>query len=1529
MGMASKDAYVKGLYDNMVARAKKRGVYTGWKKYDQSSDMGDAETLNADCAGTRWCTGGSVGTANSHLSGGDFYLYFDKGDPQIAIRTESGNIMEVRGRGEAQNITDPQYDAEAERFVLSAEGPNGGEAYLHDRNFRKMAVEILRTGVVPNDAYKHFNQFGKFIEPRPKQLDYGNGFEKEYTDAFRNAALDIILDEDGNLKTSLSYDDRDPDNNKYKTIGGDITRPQTIKLYDYKLHLPNLESVKGGIIVNSAGSLILPKLKSCDYIYAKNATDVDIKNLENCNSIQLDTASSLIAPKLQEISRVIHADEATQIDLRNLKKAGSIRLHQLVDKPKIIVLLNLEECPNIDINVGYGGSLNLPKLKKAEFVYIQTGSETIGKNYGGEVYVPKLEVPENIRINTEVLQSTKDVFMAKAQRMPRPEKFTWIDSETGKTYKMLSGADFADLSRAFRGEKIMTPMGVMTPEELLKIYEMDSQENRDKAMGMSFMPSRDGEERIKEATYTNPRTGEVSRGATHTIANPNAPQEATDRESPAYGFGTTAGRIVDRNEGFQIAQAAGQLKEPTTEEEKFHADRGVLHSGMYDPVKAGASDISFMPAAGESKKVPTQEELDAMKARLPKYRSQVIQSTKNKDRFKINIRDDKNEVVGFGTGEYDPTENRLNIENTMVYPDYRKKGYGEALYREIAKHAQSIGADALYGREVSDAAEKVREKLFPTTLERGEREDEKAMESAIQTGISFMPSSKLDEAHADLEKRYKEGDEKAYEEAQRLSDEKAKEKGYPIAYPLYRGVRKKLNASGVMQTQGGRATLSFTDVPEVAKLYTHDREMFGGIKLSETGSVKKVYLNLKNPLDLREYGTKVNLGEIIENYTNYDFRPNTEADPNTTFTIEDLQKLFVRLQKLEKSTQFESDIQASDNGGLFRLRNFGDVREAIEELIDDDDADLPEKIDNILQGIELDTYALADNQWFIKALKQRGYDGLIHKDTIEAGKEFFKEPSVAGKPIEEIKGIDVEDDYSHDTYRPFESSQIKLADPFTYDKEGKLIPLSQRFNQAKDDIRFMPYSPELPKTEDGKVDWEGFKTKTQEIAKPLAGLSFMPIDESGKEITPDFYHTTTTDFSKLKLKKGQTHFNVGIKDADGNTIIYKYDPSRLIEPQIQSIKLLSGKRVMILQADRHHTLGNDMGGPLHPWLQSNQVVVTAPDGKQYKAVWANLGRAQVTGAKNKAQLADDGWALVYAMEQDAHISNKKFSFDASDKIDDLVNQKKISKKHQDLLHVLFGLGEYREKKATESRNRSQKRNSLKKKGIDVGPAPKVEKTEEDANMFALGKAIASAKSANTRGNKQDALSKIDKAIERFQKEDWYKEMVKRGKSRSFRKESELLSFNGRKAAMDAIRGVPFIHSIDAQLKATEDYNGATSGSAVAAIRLSQDKNAFAVYFGKDPKEEAAMSPTEKLLRDQFRADPNFVEHPSYDWVMLSPADANNFIIDNPIHLDDLVPSYKNTSPSIQPYLKTKTQQQIRAMVVGTMHTDPKHPIMVP
>jgi hypothetical protein len=117
--------------------------------------------------------------------------------------------------------------------------------------------------------------------------------------------------------------------------------------------------------------------------------------------------------------------------------------------------------------------------------------------------------------------------------------------------------------------------------------------------------------------------------------------------------------------------------------------------------------------------------------------------------------------------------------------------------------------------------------------------------------------------------------------------------------------------------------------------------------------------------------------------------------------------------------------------------------------------------------------------------------------TFEKLIDRFDDPVEARRALEQEGYDSVMSDPYAGAIAVFRPEQIKSADPATYDNEGKLIPLSKRFDTSNPDIRFMPYSPELPKTEDGKVDWAGFKTRTQETAKPLAalaplgGISFM------------------------------------------------------------------------------------------------------------------------------------------------------------------------------------------------------------------------------------------------------------------------------------------------------------------------------------------------------------------------------------------------------------------------------------------------------
>lgn len=99
------------------------------------------------------------------------------------------------------------------------------------------------------------------------------------------------------------------------------------------------------------------------------------------------------------------------------------------------------------------------------------------------------------------------------------------------------------------------------------------------------------------------------------------------------------------------------------------------------------------------------------------------------------------------------------------------------------------------------------------------------------------------------------------------------------------------------------------------------------------------------------------------------------------------------------------------------------------------------------EGVVYDTYLRLENpfipedindaanfEYDAKRLREKGYDGVIGS---HGGVEGARNGQV-------------------DVAVAFDPSQIKSADPFTYDNAGRLIPLSERFNVGTGDIRFMP-----------------------------------------------------------------------------------------------------------------------------------------------------------------------------------------------------------------------------------------------------------------------------------------------------------------------------------------------------------------------------------------------------------------------------------------------------------------------------------------
>lgn len=83
------------------------------------------------------------------------------------------------------------------------------------------------------------------------------------------------------------------------------------------------------------------------------------------------------------------------------------------------------------------------------------------------------------------------------------------------------------------------------------------------------------------------------------------------------------------------------------------------------------------------------------------------------------------------------------------------------------------------------------------------------------------------------------------------------------------------------------------------------------------------------------------------------------------------------------------------------------------------------------------------NDYFLNGNK---YDGIILDND---GRSRSRNPKLRGEIV--------------NTYIIFDNKHVKSADPVTYDKNGRVIPLSQRFNDTNEDIRFSDRNPELVK----------------------------------------------------------------------------------------------------------------------------------------------------------------------------------------------------------------------------------------------------------------------------------------------------------------------------------------------------------------------------------------------------------------------------------------------------------------------------------
>jgi hypothetical protein len=116
-----------------------------------------AEKLAAGAAGTPWCTAG-VGTARTQIKNGDFYIYYDKGTPQVAVRMDgTDKIGEIRGNSPQQALTQTQADI-ATTFIKD-KNFKSGDKYLAEVDKKRALLALAKNKeTIPFDSLMRFDK---------------------------------------------------------------------------------------------------------------------------------------------------------------------------------------------------------------------------------------------------------------------------------------------------------------------------------------------------------------------------------------------------------------------------------------------------------------------------------------------------------------------------------------------------------------------------------------------------------------------------------------------------------------------------------------------------------------------------------------------------------------------------------------------------------------------------------------------------------------------------------------------------------------------------------------------------------------------------------------------------------------------------------------------------------------------------------------------------------------------------------------------------------------------------------------------------------------------------------------------------------------------------------------------------------------------------------------------------------------------------------------------------------------------------
>ena len=255
-----------------------------------------AVELNKACAGTSWCTGRDENYARDHIAGGDFYVYYKQGRPEVAVRMDGKNqIREVRGNTEDQALNKEQQEI-AEDFLAKTNFKDADE-YLSQFKLKQKAIDvakgnaeftaedlmhsnIVRNGKINIKSLLNFKLIDGYRGLRGNPTEevtkfFESKIKKTVEDAYDNGyfiGARIIISFDGLNPIKLN-------GKEYQPALSEIKAVETINIntVENKIELPNLVSVQALMIhgnKNYPSDLHLPKVKYIPQIEAFG-NDVD------------------------------------------------------------------------------------------------------------------------------------------------------------------------------------------------------------------------------------------------------------------------------------------------------------------------------------------------------------------------------------------------------------------------------------------------------------------------------------------------------------------------------------------------------------------------------------------------------------------------------------------------------------------------------------------------------------------------------------------------------------------------------------------------------------------------------------------------------------------------------------------------------------------------------------------------------------------------------------------------------------------------------------------------------------------------------------------------------------------------------------------------------------------------------------------------------------------------------------------------------------------------------------------------------